>query len=788
MPDIILPGGRDASSGHPSARPDPNAGAQAGVPDEVRLEQRRQQRLQDATEGARIREGVTIALREGLSRRAAEADFADDAVRGEYNIFVGNAVVDSRREYRTATGAARLSDEATARLDRTLDDIGQLFIDQSDSLHLRSMEQRGLDQLTTLTDQAVKQARSDVTAAPDDDPAMLLSIHLEMFDDTVTGFQGAFKGNKQHQIRTTGRVKIIEEFVGGMAEAGRGGEAQALLENEEIAGSLDDVTLARLKRNARALTEAYDQDRATRAQRETEAAARENETAALTFSTDFRSRLEGGDATLAEIAAAHNEGVLTAAQADRLRADFTAAQKRRSEASARAERVSSELQTGNRLDPEDFDDQDDVAHHYAATLKPSLIDLGPAQKASAIRGYVDDIGIAPDAAIKSLLGLTVAGDAPNRIAAARELTKILLIDVTARDRVPPALAAYAEATVQLADTDAIAPEEVVNAADAMLSKFAEITDSGVEYPHSALIQLASAHTKGTVQTDGRFDTQPATGLRRNVSPDPDTDNRDVRFIADDDNDQPNLNTGKHGTFSGLQSLLDRINKGEPADRVAAARELVSLSDNDPAILENQPPELAVRAELLADLADIDPRTPDKIIRDIEALLSEANASSGQNPSAPPSAVMTDATGDPVEPGQQLAQRGGRRGGPILVRPPSGPPRETPRRALNSHAAQRAKLRGTIRGWVRDYQVPRITVQTSEQYSSSSAAWLVGFRQLLKASNGGVPVRIEPNKYRSQDGRWQMRLDQAREKSHFNLERIDPVSGFVIRNTHLRFSE
>ena len=83
MPDIILPGGRDASSGHPSARPDPNAGAQAGVPDEVRLEQRRQQRLQDATEGARIREGVTIALREGLSRRAAEADFADDAVRQE---------------------------------------------------------------------------------------------------------------------------------------------------------------------------------------------------------------------------------------------------------------------------------------------------------------------------------------------------------------------------------------------------------------------------------------------------------------------------------------------------------------------------------------------------------------------------------------------------------------------------------------------------------------------------------------------------------------------------------
>ena len=69
--------------------------------------------------------------------------------------------------------------------------------------------------------------------------------------------------------------------------------------------------------------------------------------------------------------------------------------------SAKAGRVTSVLEAGKRLLPEDFDDHDDVAHHYEATLKPSLADLDPAQNASAISGYVSDIGFAPDEAIKT---------------------------------------------------------------------------------------------------------------------------------------------------------------------------------------------------------------------------------------------------------------------------------------------------------------------------------------------------------------------------------------------------
>jgi len=68
-------------------------------------------------------------------------------------------------------------------------------------------------------------------------------------------------------------------------------------------------------------------------------------------------------------------------------------QKRREAVSARAGRISSLLDAGSRPDPEDTDDRDDVAHHYAATLRPSLADLDPARKAAAIGAYVLDTGI-----------------------------------------------------------------------------------------------------------------------------------------------------------------------------------------------------------------------------------------------------------------------------------------------------------------------------------------------------------------------------------------------------------
>jgi hypothetical protein len=156
--------------------------------------------------------------------------------------------------------------------------------------------------------------------------------------------------------------------VGGLTELGRGEEARALLDNREIAGHLDREARARLKNNTEALTEAHEKDRIERNKREAAEEATRRETSALAFTANFRPRLEAGEATLAEITGAETEGILSPARAQRLRAEFQDAQQRREQVSARTERISSVLEKGGRLDPEDFDDHDDVAHHYEATL------------------------------------------------------------------------------------------------------------------------------------------------------------------------------------------------------------------------------------------------------------------------------------------------------------------------------------------------------------------------------------------------------------------------------------
>ena len=155
-----------------------------------------------------------------------------------------------------------------------------------------------------------------------------------------------------------------------------------------------------------------------------------------------------------------------------------------------------------------------MGHYYAATLKPSLAGLDPAQKAAAIGGYVADTGIAPDAALKTLPGLTATGDAEGRIAATRELVAVFDTDPTARNKVPPGLAAYAETLVDLADTYELAPDEAVKTADAL---FGDSTP-GADRPNPALLQLVSAKNTG-VQTDAAPDALPDTA-------------------AEDDNDVP----------------------------------------------------------------------------------------------------------------------------------------------------------------------------------------------------------------------------------------------------------
>ncbi|MDA1324812.1 MAG: hypothetical protein O3C34_08700 [Proteobacteria bacterium] len=262
-----------------------------------------------------------------------------------------------------------------------------------------------------------------------------------------------------------------------------------------------------------------------------------------------------------------------------LTADFTAGQDRRKTISAKAERIASMLQTESRPDPKDLDDQDDVAHHYAATLRPTLADLNPAQKAAAIRGYVEETGIAPDAALKSLLGLTATGDPATRIAAASALTKIFAIDTTARDRVPPALAAHAELMVQLADKYEITPEKAVRTAEALFG----VGATGANQPSPALIQLAGAKNNAGEQTDEEFDFALRQESENGIGDD------DVEFDEDDTealalieefgifrdtlvDDENNASTEFVGSVDALMAAMDRRDPDETARLIGQLEE------------------------------------------------------------------------------------------------------------------------------------------------------------------------------------------------------------------------
>jgi len=55
--------------------------------------------------------------------------------------------------------------------------------------------------------------------------------------------------------------------------------------------------------------------------------------------------------------------------------------------------------------------------------------------------------------------------------------------------------------------------------------------------------------------------------------------------------------------------------------------------------------------------------------------------------------------------------------------------------------------------------------------------------------GSDPVEVEAGKLRSQDGKWQYRAKPKDvEDNHIHLEELDPETGEVKQNLHLRWPE
>jgi hypothetical protein len=96
------------------------------------------------------------------------------------------------------------------------------------------------------------------------------------------------------------------------------------------------------------------------------------------------------------------------------------------------------------------------------------------------------------------------------------------------------------------------------------------------------------------------------------------------------------------------------------------------------------------------------------------------------------------------------------------------------------AAKNAAKRKTRKA-IRDYATER-TEQKSAHYESEGAA-----RATAREKLGTDPVEIEPGKWRSQDGKWQYRAypgDVSR--NHVHLEELNPRTGEVLQNWHLRW--
>jgi hypothetical protein len=61
------------------------------------------------------------------------------------------------------------------------------------------------------------------------------------------------------------------------------------------------------------------------------------------------------------------------------------------------------------------------------------------------------------------------------------------------------------------------------------------------------------------------------------------------------------------------------------------------------------------------------------------------------------------------------------------------------------------------------------------------------RALAREKLGPVPVEVEPGKLRSADGKWQYRAKPGDvDDRHIHLEELDPNTGEVKQNVHLRW--
>ena len=86
-------------------------------------------------------------------------------------------------------------------------------------------------------------------------------------------------------------------------------------------------------------------------------------------------------------------------------------------------------------------------------------------------------------------------------------------------------------------------------------------------------------------------------------------------------------------------------------------------------------------------------------------------------------------------------------------------------------------------WIRDTQTKSTKLWSAACKSEGEA------RQIARQKLGTNPVKIAPGKWRSADGKWQYRAKPGDVvENHVHLEELNPQTGEVIQNLHLRWPE
>lgn len=238
----------------------------------------------------------------------------------------------------------------------------------------------------------------------------------------------------------------------------------------------DEVTRKRLIGEAEGLSRARSQDRERRQrQRDTEL-TNLREAAALSFITGFRARLETDEAGFAEIATARRDGTLSRQRADTLNKELEQRQQRITEERDKLRRVTSLLDEGTVLDPQDPEHKDLAEIYLEKIVGPGSAGLSPKERIGLFEELPDTLGLMPERAMCPLGGMVLAGEPDDRLAAARAVTKIVARQPDTRDCLPPWIIPLADQLTEFARLE-IPAEKSIEMAESELRHAIAIDDS-----------------------------------------------------------------------------------------------------------------------------------------------------------------------------------------------------------------------------------------------------------------------------------------------------------------------